>query len=186
MSWQKTCADWLTDSFSELAGKGAFLESASHYPHTENISRHSVCGAFKDSSETSARSDSIQRHPDSLSGAVTHSQTQTGGRGATAPCVSLCAKKRERRKGWNRQTTQTNSFFSFSPTTLTRNLCFLTWDWTVQYETMSGSFIINPWDSQGLGKTVSELTFQLHQRQAPAQCVTQLRMNKSAISPLWC
>lgn len=32
----------------------------------------------KDSSKISARSDSVQRHTDSPSGAVTHSQTQTG------------------------------------------------------------------------------------------------------------
>lgn len=106
-----------------------------------------------------------------------------GQRSHSSLCLFLC--KKERKEGM-KQTDNTNKFFffSFSPATLTRNLCFLTWDWTVQYETMSGSFIINLWDSRGLGKTVSELTFQLHQRQAPAQWVTQLHVNTNAISLL--
>lgn len=98
--------------------------------------------------------------------------------------VLVFVQKREKRGDETDRQHKQILFFSFSPATLTRNLCFLTWDWTVQYETMSGSFLINLWDSRGLGKTVSELTFQLHQRQAPAQWVTQLHVNTSAISLL--
>lgn len=89
-------------------------------PHMK-ISSHSVYGVFKDLSNISARSDSIQIHPDSLSGAVTHSQTQTGDREATASPVCFCAKKR----GWKRQTTQKNIFCSLkSPTTLDKKPLF--------------------------------------------------------------
>lgn len=59
------------------------------------ISSYSVYSVFKGLSNISARSDSIQRHPDSLSGAVTQSHTQSGDREASASQICFCAKKKE-------------------------------------------------------------------------------------------
>lgn len=88
---------------------------------------------FKDTSEISARSFSIQRHPDSLSGAVTHSQTQTeeGRTEKLQLLVFVFVQKRERKRMKQTDNTQkiknkTNINFCFlkSPTTLDEKALF--------------------------------------------------------------
>lgn len=88
----------------------------------------------------------------SLSGAVTHSQTQTGDGGEAAPpsCFRAKLKEKGRFGGWNRQTTQTNLLFLKVTNHIDKKPLFSYMEfWTVQYEIMGGSFIVDLRDSWG-------------------------------------
>lgn len=89
----------------------------------------------------------------SLSGAVTHSQTQTRDGGEAAPPACFRAKLKEKGRlggGWNRQTTQTNLLFLKVTNHIDKKPLFSSKEFgTVQYEIMGGSFIIDLWDSWG-------------------------------------
>lgn len=157
MIWQKkklNCIDWPQLLAWVISQRS--LEKASHQPNMK-ISPYSARCTFKNSSEIRAGSDNIQRSPDfTLWCCDTLTDSDERRRKSSSSFVFSCKIKGEGKiggwvkGGWNRPTTQTNLLFLKVTNHNDKKPLFSYMEfWTVQYEIMGGSFIVDLRDSWG-------------------------------------